>query len=242
MPRRRAAAATTSHRPTAAETLLAALRQDPAPYATDRALQAVTQRSAQIIADMAPLRQQVQRSTVAKVASQPSGKEQARTHLAQVAAEVAGDVFAYANEQRNTTLQAIADYSQNDFERLRGSRLTDAATAVYQATQDKAYKKALQADYDLTDTRLQELADALAAYDTLKTSVKETVIDGQTARASLRTEFAELGTLLQDRLMRQLRKYERKAPAFYARVVAARQVVDRPGSATSAGTPFVAGA
>lgn len=224
------------NRLTAAETLLAALRQDPAPYATDKALQAVAARLADIIAHMAPLRQQAQRATLAKVAGQPSSKAQARTHLAQVAAEIAGDVFAYASEQRNPTLQAVADYSQGDFENLRGSRLTDAATALYQAAQDKAYKKTLQADYDLTDARLQELQDALAAFDALKTQPRTTLLDGQTARASLRTEFAELGTLLQDRLMRQLRKYERKAPAFYARVVAARQVVDRPGSATSAGT------
>lgn len=133
----------------------------------------------------------------------------------------------------------MADYSQGDFENLRGSRLTDAATALYQATQDKAYHKTLQADYDLTDARLQELQDALAAFDALKTAPREAIIDGKTARASLRVEFAELGTLLQDRLMRQLRKYERRAPAFYARVVAARQVVDRPGAAT-AGSPPVA--
>ena len=227
------------NRLTAAETLLAALRQDPAPYATDKALQAVVARLAEIIAHMAPLRQQAQRATLAKVAGQPSSKEQARIHLAQVAAEIAGDVFAYASEQRNPTLQAVADYSQGDFENLRGSRLTDAATALYQATQDAAYKKTLQADYDLTTDRLQELQDALAAFDALKTQPRTTLIDGQTARASLRTEFAELGTLLQDRLMRQLRKYERKAPAFYARVVAARQVVDRPGAATNAGTPPV---
>jgi len=224
------------NRLTAAETLLAALRQDPAPYATDKALQAVVARLAEIIAHMAPLRQQAQRATLAKVAGQPSSKEQARTHLALVAAEIAGDVFAYASEQRNATLQAVADYSQGDFENLRGSRLTDAATALYQATQDPAYKQTLQADYDLTPARLQELTDALAAFDALKTQPREAVIDGKTARASLRTEFAELGTLLQDRLMRQLRKYERRAPAFYARVVAARQVVDRPGAATSTGT------
>jgi len=35
--------------------------------------------------------------------------------------------------------------------------------------------------------------------------------------------------------MRQLRKYERSAPAFYARVVVARTVVDRPGAASSTG-------
>ncbi len=226
------------NRLTAAETLLAALRQDPTPYATDQALQTVVARLAEIIADMAPLRQQAQRSTVARVAGQPSSKEQARQHLTVVAAEVAGDVFAYATEQRNATLQAVADYSQGNFSNLRGSRLTDAATALYQATQDAAYKKPLQTGYALTDARLQELQDALAAFDDLKTQPRQIIVAGKTARASLRAEFAELGTLLQDRLMRQLRKYERQAPAFYARVVAARQVVDRPGSAP--GAPVVA--
>jgi hypothetical protein len=225
------------NRLSAAETLLAALRQDPTPYATDKALQSVVQRLGELLAAMQPLRQQAQRATLAKVAGQPSGKEQARAHLAQVAAEIAGDVFAYASEQQNPALQALADYSQSDFEKLRGSRLTDAVTALYQATQDAAHKKALQADYDLTDARLHELQDALAAFEALKTQPREAIIDGKTARASLRTEFAELGTLLQDRLMRQLRKYERKAPAFYARVVAARQVVDRPGSATAGAPP-----
>ena len=224
------------NRLTAAETLLAALRQDPTPYATDKALQTVVARLAEIIADMQPLRQQAQRSTAAKVAGQPSSKEQARTHLAQVAAEIAGDVFAYASEQRNPTLQAVADYSQGDFENLRGSRLTDAATALYQAAQDNAHQPALQADYDLSDARLRELQEALTAFNDLKAQPRQAIIAGKTARASLRVEFAELGTLLQDRLMRQLRKYERRAPAFYARIVAARQVVDRPGSATSPGT------
>jgi hypothetical protein len=230
------------NRLTAAETLYSVLRKDPAPYATDKAMQAVVARLGTIIQNMAPLRQQAQRASVARVAGQPTDKEAARHYLSQVAGEVAGDVFSYATEQQHATLQAVADYSQGDFNNLRGSRLTDAVTALLAAARDPAYRPALQADYDLTEARLQELADALAAYDTLKTSVRETVIDGQTARASLRTEFAELGTLLQDRLMRQLRKYERKAPAFYARVVAARQVIDRPGSATSAGTPFVASA
>jgi|GEM_PF-1748811 len=230
------------NRLTAAETLHRVLTQDTTPYATDKALQAVVARLGALIQDMAPLRQQAQRASAAKVAGQPTDKEAARRHLSQVAAEIAGDVFAYATETRHAALQALADYSEADFNNLRGSRLTDAVTALAQATQDAAYKQALQADYDLTPARLQELTDALAAYDALKTSVRETIIDGKTARASLRTEFAELGTLLQDRLMRQLRKYERKAPAFYARVVAARQVVDRPGAAVNAGTPPVASA
>lgn len=54
-----------------------------------------------------------------------------------MAADIAGDVFAYASVQKIPTLQAIADYSQGDFENLRRSRLTDAA--LYQTTQDAAY-------------------------------------------------------------------------------------------------------
>ena len=192
-------------------------------------------RLAALIAGMEPLHQQAQRSSGAKVAGQPSNKVQARAHLAQVAAEVAGDVFAYAGEQKNTTLQAVADYSQGDFENLRGSRLTDAATALYQAANSRDHRPDLQANYDLSDERLQELQDALAAFEGLKTTPRQAVIDGKTARTSLRVEFAELGTLLQDRLMRQLRKYARRSPDFYRRIVAARQVVDRPGSAGSAG-------
>ena len=224
------------NRLTAAETIVAALKQDPTPYASDKAMQVVLARLEAIIADMLPLRQQAQRSTPGKATNQPSSKEQARQQVATAAAEIAGDVFSYATDQKNAALQALADYSQSELEKLRGSRLTDVATALYNAATDKQYNKDLESDYDLTKKRLQELQDALTAFNDLKTEPRQTEIAGKTARASLRVEFAELGTLLQDRLMRQLRKYERSAPTFYARVVAARITIDRPGSATNVGS------
>jgi len=110
----------------------------------------------------------------------------------------------------------VADYSQADFDNLRASRLTDAATALQQA------RPAWQADYDLDDERLRELADTLFTFKGLKVQPRQAVIEGKPARASLRVEFAELGTLLQDRLMRQLHKYERCSPTSYARTVAAQ--------------------
>ncbi len=60
------------NRLTAAETLAAVLKADPTPYATDKAMQQVAQRLYAIIADMQPLRQQVQRAGTAT--GQPSGK------------------------------------------------------------------------------------------------------------------------------------------------------------------------
>lgn len=218
------------NRLTAAETLLSALKKDPTPYAQDKALQAVVTRLDAIVADMLPLRQQAQRASTGGPATD---KRQAREQLQTVAAEVAGDVFAYATDQQQPTLQALADYSAGSLKALRGSRLTDVVQTLLDGLQP--HKAALNTDYGLDQARLQELQDALTDFNDRKTQPRETVIDGKVARTSLRTEFAELGTLLQDRLMRLLRKYQRRAPEFYQRIVAARQVVDRPGSATNNG-------
>jgi len=213
----------------AAETLAAALKQDPAPYAADKALQAVAARLDAIIADLLPLRQQAQRTAKAGAPTgQKSGKELAREHLAVVAAEIAGDVFAYASEQQLPALQALADYGQADFGNLRGSRITDAATALLNELPN--HQPTLEVEYALTKTRVKELKDAIQAFTDLKTTPRQAIADGKAVRTSLRTEFAELGTLLKDRLMRLMRKYERAAPAFYLRIVAARAVVDRRGT------------
>jgi hypothetical protein len=218
------------NRLTAAETLLKAFGQDPAPYAQDKAMQQAVARLQEIVEHMQPLRQQAQRTSNGGAST---AKGQARKFLIQVAAEVAGDVFAYATEKKLPTLQALADYSAGDLDNLRGSRLSDAVEALLKEV--PAHQPELADDYSLDKARLKEAADALAAFNEQKTAPRAAQIDGKTTRASLRTEFAELGTLLQDRIMRLLRKYQRRAPDFYARITSARQVVDRPGSATNGG-------
>lgn len=223
------------NRLTAAETLSAALKADPTPYANDKAMKTVALRLDEIIADMLPLRQQAQRTAKAGApAGGQSDKETARETLAIVAAEIAGDVFAYASETKQPALQALADYNENGLLKLRGSRLSDVATALLDELPN--HKAVLEDEYGIDKDRTQELAAAIKAFGTLKTTPRQAQIDGKAARISLRAEFSELGTLLQDRLMRLLRKYKRRNPDFYNRISAARAVVDRPGSATSAPT------
>ena len=221
----------------AAETLAAALKQDPTPYATDKALTTVAQRLDEIIADMLPLRQQAQRTVAGAPTGGKSGKETARETLATVTAEIAGDVFAYASDpaHRQPALQALADYNEATLLKLRGSRLADVASALL--AELPRHQPVLVDEYGIDKPRTKELQAAIEAYSAVKTAPRQAQIDGKTARASLRTEFAELGALLQDRLMRLLRKYKRRDPAFYNRIVAARAVVDRPGSASTGSTP-----
>lgn len=220
------------NRLSAAETLAAALKKDPTPYAADKALKAVAQRLDEIIADVQPLRTATQRTARAGApAGSKSDKETARETLITVTAEIAGDVFAYASdpEKKQPSLQALADYSEGDLQNLRGSRLADVATALLAELPN--HKAVLEDEYGIDPARIKELQDAIKAFNGLKTAPREAQIDGKTARVSLRAEFAELGTLLKDRLMRLLRKYKRRDPEFYNRIVAARAVVDRPGSA-----------
>jgi hypothetical protein len=225
------------NRLTAAENLAAAGKADPTPYAKDKALKTVFRRLDEIIADMLPLRQQVQGAVQSGAPTGGnSSKETARQTLAIVTAEIAGDVFAYASEPKTKqpALQALADYNENGLLKLRGSRLTDVATALL--TELPKHQAVLEDEYGIDATRTQELQDAIKAYGDLKTAPRQTQIEGKVARTSLRTEFAELGTLLKDRFQRLLRKYKRSNPDFYNRLTAARAVVDRSATSSSSTT------
>ena len=214
----------------AAETLAAALKADPTPYAADKALQAVAKRLDEIIADMQPLRTATQRTAQAGApAGSKSDKTTARETLATITAEMAGDVFAYATASRLPALQALTDYNENGLNKLRGSRLSDVAGALLAELPN--HQAVLEDEYGIDQARIQELRAAIEAFNDLKTAPRQAQIAGKTARTSLRAAFAELSILLKDRLMRLLRKYKRRDPEFYSRITAARAVVDRPGSA-----------
>ncbi|MGY3087479.1 hypothetical protein ACVWYF_000505 [Hymenobacter sp. UYAg731] len=222
------------NRLTAAENLSAALKANPTPYAADKALQTVAQRLDEIIADMQPLRTATQRTAnPGAPAGGKSDKENARATLAMIAGEIAGDVFAYASDphKKQPTLQALSDYSEADLLNLRGSRLSDVATALLAELPN--HKAVLEDEYGIDKARIQELQDAIGAFNGLKTAPRQAQVDGKATRTSLRAEFAELGTLLKDRFQRLMRKYKRRDAEFYNRVIDARAVVDRPGSAPS---------
>jgi len=226
------------NRLSAAETLSAALKQDPKPYATDKALKTVAERLDEIIADMQPLRTATQRTAQGSApAGGKSDKETARATLATVAGEIAGDVFAYASDpqKKQPALQALSDYSEGDLLNLRGSRLSDVATALLEELPN--HKAVLEDEYGLDKDRIKEFDDAIQAFNGLKTAPRQTQVAGKATRVSLRAEFAELGTLLKDRFQRLMRKYKRRDADFYNRVMAARAVVDRPGSASGGSNP-----
>jgi hypothetical protein len=213
------------NRLTAAENLFVALKKDPTPYQADKALQAIVQQLDAFITRLKPLREQAQRNNNG---GPSTGKSAARLHLATVTAEVAGDVFAYASKNQLPIIQALADYNEGQLRNLRGSRLTDVATAIFNELPN--HQPQLGQDYALDAARSLEFEDAIAAYDKQKTKPRQSIVEGQAARTSLRTEFSTLSTLLKDQFARGMRKYKRSNKEFYDRIIGAREVIDRPGS------------
>ncbi|MCC3157985.1 hypothetical protein LJ737_12105 [Hymenobacter sp. 15J16-1T3B] len=214
------------NRLTAAQNVLLALGRDAAPYQQDKALQRALAELQQLADDLTPLRQETLRP--AKGAS--AAKTDRRELLATSAGEIAGDLYAYATDQQDRALQAAANHSYGTLARLRATALTDVAQHLLDlATQ---HSKPLE-DYDVTQARLQELREALAAFDGSKNDPRQQISEAKAARLAIKAKFSQLATLLEDRLDRSLRKYARSHPDFYQRIQAARLVIDRKGKQKS---------
>ncbi|OON69767.1 hypothetical protein [Hymenobacter sp. CRA2] len=210
------------NRLTAAQNTLLALQQDPGPYQQDKALQLALAELQQLTNDLGPLRQQTQRLSKGKTAA----KTDRRELLATSAGEIAGDLYAYGTALKDRTIQAAANHSYGTLINLRATALTDAAQDLLDLA--NAHTKPLE-DYGVTPERLQELQDALTAFQGSKNDPRQQISDAKAARLAIKAKFSDLATLLEDRLDRSLRKYARSHPEFYQRIQAARLVIDRKG-------------
>ncbi len=201
------------------DNLQKALNLDATPFQNDAAMLDFNQRLGILIAAM----RAAQKPGLRIKKGLTLDKQAARLHLNTVAAEMAGDLFAYATKLQNATLQAEADYSEGDLRNLSGVRVT--ITVDNLINRIKEHQAAL-ATYAVDAARIKELEDALTAYDGRRSSPRQQVTENSAARMTTGQLFRAAASLVRDELQRSLRKYARSAPAFYARVISAREVID----------------
>ncbi|KAA9332030.1 hypothetical protein F0P96_11090 [Hymenobacter busanensis] len=219
------------NRLTAAENALAALLQDATPYQQDKALQRAVADLQQFADDLTPLRQQTLRKASK---GNTTAKTDRRELLATSAGEIAGDLYAYAIDQQDRTLQNAANHNYSSLYDLRATALTDTAQDILDLATEHAEPLA---EYGVTKARLTELKEAFSAFSTSKNDPRQQISEGKAARLAIKDKFTQLAALLEDRLDRSLRKYARSHPAFYQRIQAARLVINRPGKQKSSAAP-----
>ena len=212
-----------TNRLTAYENVETELLRDPAPYADDEGLQEIAAELTEHLAALRPLRKEGVRAAKGPADDKADAKQQ----LADVAAEIAGDLYSFGTKTKNRTLQAEADYSAGDLINLRAARLIDVAEHLLDVAAEQAPGMKKLA---ISDARRQELRALIDDFGGKKNAGREATVTGQAVRLTTGQRFSLVAELLKDRLDRALRKYKRASPEFYARITAARKVVDLPGS------------
>jgi hypothetical protein len=213
-----------TNRLTAYENVETELQLDPSVYDEDDALQEITTTLSDHLTSLKPLRKNGIRP---RKGGPAEDKKDAKQHLADVGAEIAGDLYAFGTKTKNRTLQAEADHNSSDLFDLRGTRLVDTAEHLFDLATNLAPAMGKQA---ISEARRTELRDAITGFTGLKNAPRQQTIAGQAVSLGVGQQFAALAELVQDRLERALRKYKRSHPDFYNRVMAARKVIDLPGS------------
>lgn len=202
------------------------LKRDPTVYQSDEGMKEIATALTQHLAALKPLRTQGVRSRKGPKGT-TDDKADAKRHLTDIAAEIAGDLYSYGTKIKSRSLQAEADYSAGDLLNLRAVRLLDVTEHLLDVATTRAPEMALLA---IAPARRTELRAAIDAFGGRKNLGREAVAAGTTVRLTTGGHFAAVAELLKDRLQRALRKYKRLQPDFYTRVTVAREVIDLPGS------------
>lgn len=154
---------TQDNRYTAYDNLHKAFILDPTPYQAYEAMKDIFAELGTGLSDL-----NVLRKTKIRPNSGPSqAKTEARQLLANVAGEVAGDMFEWAIKTGDRTLQAANGYASSDLFELRDTCIADVTEQIL--LQAHASKAAM-GKYAISDVCTQELEDLRTAFNTLRTS------------------------------------------------------------------------
>lgn len=212
-----------TNRLTAYENVDAELTRDPTVYADDEGMKEIVAEINSHLTVLKPLRT----AGVRDAKGNAEEKAEAKQLLADIGAEIAGDLYSYGTKIKSRTLQAEADYNSSELIELRGTRLIDVTEHLLDVATERAGEMKKLA---ISVERRAELRTAIDAFGGRKNRGRQAVGAGQSVRLTTGGHFVALAELMKDRLQRALRKYKRLNFDFYTRVNSAREVIDLPGS------------
>jgi hypothetical protein len=137
-----------------------------------------------------------------------------------------------AHTSNDHDLEALVDVSPSSLDKLGDEELSNRATNVLaRANTKKTELEALQ----VTQANIDELEDALQAFQAAKAKPRTAVVERSVQTQSLSSLVREANSILRDRIDRLVNLLRRENLEFVAGYRSARVVVDRTGR--RAGTP-----
>ena len=154
-------------------------------------------------------------------------KAQVRISFEEKILEVADQLSALAEKNKNAKLAAQVEFTLSSLDKLAdddleetGKRVSGLATA----------NLATLADYNITQADVTELDNLTTQFHGVK-SAPRTAIAGRAGETiTLPDEISDLTSVLRNQLDKQMTKFRKSKPEFYAGYRSARVIVDRGGS------------
>jgi len=161
-------------------------------------------------------------------------KGQVRTGLEEKILEVADQISALAAKNKNANLAAQVEFTLSSLDKLAdddleetGKRVSGLATA----------NLTVLADYGITQADVTALDNLTTQFHGVK-SAPRTAIAGRAGETdTLPAEISELTSVLRNQLDKQMTKFRKSKPEFYAGYRSARVIVARGGSGPDKPSP-----
>ena len=154
-------------------------------------------------------------------------KGQVRTSFEEKILEVADQLSALAEKNKNANLAVQVEFTLSSLDKLADDDLEETGKRV--AGLATANLAAL-ADYNVLQADVTEMDNLTTQFHGVK-SAPRTAIAGRAGETNtLPVEISDLTSVLRNRLDKQMTKFRKSHPEFYAGYRSARVIVDRGGS------------
>jgi hypothetical protein len=154
-------------------------------------------------------------------------KEMVRHDLEEKILEIGGQLSALAEVNKDVNLAAQVEFTLSSLDKLPDEALE--ATAKRVSTLTSGNLPAL-ADYDVGQDDVAELDSLTNRFKSIKTSPRRVIAERVGQTATLPKLIADTTSLLRNRLDKQMIKFRKSNPEFFAGYQSARVIVDRGGS------------
>jgi hypothetical protein len=150
-------------------------------------------------------------------------KETLRAELVQAAYDLAAQIFAYANKQKNQTLKKQVDFSITDLERIKDELLVPTCNNI--KTQASSNLTALT-DYQVTAATLtafqKSIDDYSAAVPTPRLAIAAKTADNKLVKATIK----EISSILKNEMDKTVVAFRKAPPSFVTEYFEARKIID----------------
>ena len=168
-----------------------------------------------------------QAQTAAGKSGAASAKRLALEALGKAGEEIIGAVLAYANEQALPELAAKVNYAPTDFIAGNARKIVTRANTVHAAATEVL---ANLADYRITAAKLTAFKKKIDAYDSVKTSPREKIVQRSAANQLLPQLIRTAVSILRDQLDGLMVQFKSDRPNFCEECFSARSIVDIRGA------------